>query len=66
MVVILRGGTVNYAVQFPGERILGDYLPTAEGATAAFTAALHITAARLTSRRQLMAETAMTIESKEL
>lgn len=42
MVVVLRRGTINYAVQFPGERILGDYLPPAEGATAAFTAPMYI------------------------
>jgi hypothetical protein len=42
MVVILRRGTINYAVQFPGKRILGDYLPPAEGATAAFTAPMYI------------------------
>ncbi len=42
MVVILRRGTINYAVQFPGEHVLGDYLPPAEGATAAFTAPMYI------------------------
>jgi hypothetical protein len=32
MVVVLHKGTINYAVQFPGEGISGDFLPPAEGA----------------------------------
>jgi hypothetical protein len=32
MVVVLSTATISYAVQFPGERIMGDFLPPAEGA----------------------------------
>ncbi len=32
MVVVLSEGTINYALQFPGENISGDFLPPAEGA----------------------------------
>jgi hypothetical protein len=42
MVAVLGKSTINYAVQFPGERVLGDYLPPAEGATAAYTAPMYI------------------------
>ena len=34
MVVVQSKATINYAVQFPSEKILGDYLPPAEGALA--------------------------------
>jgi hypothetical protein len=37
MVAVLSTGTINYALQFPGEQITGDLLPPAEGATAAYT-----------------------------
>lgn len=30
MIVVLSKGIINYAVQFPGEDIIGDYLPPAE------------------------------------
>lgn len=33
MVAVLSTGTINYAVQFPGEQVIGDFLPHAEGAT---------------------------------
>jgi len=36
MVVVLSKGTINYVVQFPGEHVLGDFLPPAEGALAAY------------------------------
>ena len=32
MVVVQSRATINYCVQFPGEKIVGDYLPPAEGA----------------------------------
>lgn len=32
MVVVLSKGVINYVVQFPGEKISGDFLPPAEGA----------------------------------
>jgi hypothetical protein len=34
MIVVQSKATINYAVQFPGEKILGDFLPPAEGALA--------------------------------
>lgn len=37
MVAVLSTGTINYTLRFPGERITGDLLPPAEGATAAYT-----------------------------
>ena len=33
MVVVLAKGVINFAVQFPGEGLSGDFLPPAEGAT---------------------------------
>lgn len=42
MVVVLSQGIINYAVQFPGENISGDFLPPAEGATEAFTPPMYI------------------------
>jgi hypothetical protein len=42
MVVVLSKGTINYAVQFPGESPTGDYLPPAEGSTLAFTPPMYI------------------------
>lgn len=33
MVVALSKGIINYAVQFPGEGLVGDFLPPAEGVT---------------------------------
>jgi hypothetical protein len=34
MIAVQSKATINYAVQFPGEKILGDFLPPAEGALA--------------------------------
>jgi hypothetical protein len=42
MVVLGTGTTVNYAVQFPGESALGDYLPPAEGALLRFTPPFYV------------------------
>ncbi len=43
MVTILPKGIINYAVQFPGAGISGDYLPPAEGALKLFTPPMYIT-----------------------
>ncbi len=40
--VVASAGVINYAVQFPGESVNGDFLPPAEGASAAFTAPLYV------------------------
>lgn len=37
MLVILSKGTISYTVQFPGEHVLGDMLPPAEGALGSVT-----------------------------
>jgi hypothetical protein len=37
MVAVLSTGTINYAVQFPSEKVTFDFLPPEEGATAAHT-----------------------------
>src|SRR5258708_258541 len=42
MLVVLNAGTINYAVQFPGEGALGDYLPPAEGALLGFTPPFYV------------------------
>ncbi|HEX9898183.1 MAG TPA: hypothetical protein VGC81_03100 [Candidatus Methylomirabilis sp.] len=42
MVVVARTGTINYAVQFPGEQVSGDFLPPAEGAPAAYTPPIYV------------------------
>lgn len=42
IVVVLSTGIINFAVQFPGEGLSGDYLPPAEGATSNFTAPMYI------------------------
>jgi hypothetical protein len=42
MLVVASTGTVNYAVQFPGESLSGDFLPPAEGAPAAFTPPIYV------------------------
>jgi hypothetical protein len=42
MVVLLPTGTINYAVQFPGEGPTGDFLPPAEGASLSFTPPMYI------------------------
>ena len=41
MVVVLSKGVISYAVQFPGEAPMGDYLPPAE-ATPSFTPPMYI------------------------
>jgi hypothetical protein len=42
MVVVLSKGTINYAVQFPGENVIGDFLPPAEGASERFSAPVYV------------------------
>lgn len=42
MLVLASTGTINYAVQFPGESVTGDFLPPAEGALDAFTPPMYI------------------------
>src|SRR5260221_1066348 len=42
MVVVATVGVLNYAVQFPGEGLSGDFLPAGEGAVAAFTPPMYI------------------------
>jgi hypothetical protein len=42
MLVLTSTGTINYAVQMPGESVTGDFLPPAEGALDAFTPAMYI------------------------
>jgi len=42
MVAILGKGVINYAVQFPGTKIIGDYLPPAADATADRVPAMYV------------------------
>ena len=42
MLVLASTGTINYAVQMPGESLTGDFLPPAEGALDAYTPAMYI------------------------
>lgn len=42
MVVVASTGAIHYAVQFPGESLSGDFLPPAEGASAAYTPPIYI------------------------
>lgn len=42
MVVVLSKGIINYAVQFPGEGLSGDFLPPAEGALAQYSPPLYV------------------------
>src|SRR3989338_984278 len=42
MVVVLSKGIINYAVQFPGENIKGDFLPPAEGATEHYSPPIYV------------------------
>lgn len=42
MVVVANTGVINYAVQFPGEGVSGDFLPPAEGALDAYTPATYV------------------------
>jgi hypothetical protein len=42
MVVVLSKGIINYAVQFPGEKVSGDFLPPAERATDRFSPAMYV------------------------
>jgi hypothetical protein len=42
MVVVTTIGVINYAVQFPGESVSGDFLPPAEGALTNYVPAIYI------------------------
>lgn len=42
MVVVASTGVINYAVQFPGESVTGDFLPPAEGALDAYAPAMYV------------------------
>lgn len=42
MVVVQSKGTINYAVQFPGEKLSGDFLPPGEGAFTSGVPAMYI------------------------
>ncbi|MCH8937743.1 MAG: hypothetical protein IIB90_18710 [Gemmatimonadetes bacterium] len=42
MVVVASTGTVNYAVQFPGESVSADFLPPAERAVVTYTPPLYV------------------------
>src|ERR1700683_4722888 len=42
MVVVLAKGVINYAVQFPGTKVLGDYLPPAADVSADRVPAMYI------------------------
>lgn len=42
MVVVLSKGIINYAVQFPGENVMGDFLPPAEGASARYSPPIYV------------------------
>ncbi|NVM22506.1 MAG: hypothetical protein HWN68_12090 [Desulfobacterales bacterium] len=42
MVVVLSKGIINYAVQFPGENVVGDFLPPAEGALARYSPPIYV------------------------
>ena len=42
MVVVLSKGIINYAVQFPGENVMGDFLPPAEGASAHYSPPIYV------------------------
>jgi hypothetical protein len=42
MVVVALTGVINYAVQFPGESVSGDFLPPAEGAPANYTPPMYV------------------------
>ena len=39
---MLSKGVINYAVQFPGENIVSDLLPPAEGATGSYSAPIYV------------------------
>jgi hypothetical protein len=42
MVVVLSKGIINYAVQFPGENVIGDFLPPAEGASDRYSPPIYV------------------------
>ena len=42
MVVVLSKGIINYAVQFPGEGLTGDFLPPAEGALERYSPPIYV------------------------
>ena len=42
MVVVLSKGIINYAVQFPGEGLVGDFLPPSEGALERYSPPIYV------------------------
>ena len=42
MVVVLSKGIINYAIQFPGENVVGDFLPPAERATERYSPPFYV------------------------
>jgi hypothetical protein len=42
MVVVQGKGTINFGVQFPGDKVIGDYLPPGEGALTSGVPAMYI------------------------
>jgi hypothetical protein len=42
IIVLATTGVINYAVQFPGESVSGDFLPPAEGALANYIPAIYV------------------------
>lgn len=42
MVVVVSKGIINYAVQFPGEDVTGDFLPPARGASAGYPPPMYV------------------------
>jgi hypothetical protein len=44
MVAILSKGVINYAVQFPGENVSGDFLPPAQGASDRYLPPIYVIA----------------------
>lgn len=42
MVVVLSKGIINYACQFPGEHVSGDFLPPAYGATFSYSPPMYV------------------------
>ena len=42
MLVVASTGVINYGVQFPGESVIGDFLPPGEGALEAYTPPMYI------------------------
>ena len=42
MVVVLSKGIINYAIQFPGEDVIGNFLPPAEGAPNRYSPPIYV------------------------